>query len=268
MPFFLCTTCGTQFPESDAAPEACPICQDERQYVPPEGQRWTTLEELRASHRVEIREEEPGLNGIGAEPSFAIGQRALLVQATGGNVLWDCISLLDDEIAGRVEELGGIAAISISHPHYYSSMVEWAEAFDAPIYLHAADREWVMRPSDRVVFWEEERRELGPGLTLVRCGGHYEGGTVLHWSAGAEGRGALLSGDIVQVIPDHHYVSFMYSYPNLIPLNEQAIRRIVAALEPFDFDRIHGAWWDRVVPTDAKAVVVRSAERYLKAIGG
>jgi glyoxylase-like metal-dependent hydrolase (beta-lactamase superfamily II) len=218
MPFFLCTTCGTQFPESDAAPEACPICQDERQYVPPEGQRWTTLEELRASH--------------------------------------------------RVEELGGIAAISISHPHYYSSMVEWAEAFDAPIYLHAADREWVMRPSDRVVFWEEERRELGPGLTLVRCGGHYEGGTVLHWAAGAEGRGALLSGDIVQVIPDRHYVSFMYSYPNLIPLNEQAIRRIVAALEPFDFDRIHGAWWDRVVPTEAKAVVVRSAERYLKAIGG
>jgi len=268
MPFFLCTTCGTQFPERDAAPEACPICQDERQYVPPEGQRWTTLEELRASHRVEIREEEPGLNGIGAEPSFAIGQRALLVQATGGNVLWDCISLLDDEIAGRVEELGGIAAISISHPHYYSSMVEWAEAFDAPIYLHAADREWVMRPSDRVVFWAEERRELGPGLTLVRCGGHYEGGTVLHWSAGAEGRGALLSGDIVQVIPDRRYVSFMYSYPNLIPLNEQAIRRIVAALEPFDFDRIHGAWWDRVVPTDAKAVVVRSAERYLKAIGG
>ena len=268
MPFFLCTTCGTQFPESDAAPEACPICQDERQYVPPEGQRWTTLEELRASHRAEIREEEPGLNGIGAEPSFAIGQRALLVQATGGNVLWDCISLLDDEIAGSVEELGGIAAISISHPHYYSSMVEWAEAFDAPIYLHADDREWVMRPSDRVVFWEEERRELGPGLTLVRCGGHYEGGTVLHWAAGAEGRGALLSGDIVQVIPDRRYVSFMYSYPNLIPLNEQAIRRIVAALEPFDFDRIHGAWWDRVVPTDAKAVVVRSAERYLKAIGG
>ena len=268
MPFFLCPTCGTQFPESDAAPEACPICQDARQYVPPEGQRWTTLEELRVSHRAEIREEEPGLNGIGAEPSFAIGQRALLVQAPGGNVLWDCISLLDDEIAGSVEELGGIAAISISHPHYYSSMVEWAEAFDAPIYLHAADREWVMRPSDRVVFWEEERRELGPGLTLVRCGGHYEGGTVLHWAAGAEGRGALLSGDIVQVIPDRRYVSFMYSYPNLIPLNEQAIRRIVAALEPFDFDRIHGAWWDRVVPTDAKAVVVRSAERYLKAIGG
>jgi hypothetical protein len=266
MPLFLCTTCGTQFPESEAPPLACPICEDERQYVPPEGQRWTTLEELRGSHRAEIREEEPGLTGIGVEPSFAIGQRALLVQAPGGNVLWDCISLLDDEIAARVEELGGIASISISHPHYYSSMVEWAEAFDAPIYLHAADREWVMRPSDRVVFWEEERLELGPGLTLVRCGGHYQGGTVLHWAAGAEGRGALLSGDIVQVIPDRSYVSFMYSYPNLIPLGERAIRGIVAALEPLEFDRIHGAWWGRVVPTDGKGAVARSAERYVKAI--
>lgn len=268
MPLFVCTACGTQFPESEAPPEACPICEDERQYVPPEGQRWTTLEGLRGSHRAEIREEEPGLTGIGGKPSFAIGQRALLVQAPDGNVLWDCTSLLDDEIVGRVEELGGIAAISISHPHYYSSMVEWAEAFDARIYLHAADREWVMRPSDRVVFWEDETRELRPGLTLVRCGGHYEGGTVLHWAAGAEGRGALLSGDIVHVIPDRAYVSFMYSYPNLIPLNEQAIRRIVAALEPFDFDRIHGAWWGRVVPTDGKRAVARSAERYLRAIGG
>lgn len=267
MPLFVCTACGTQFPESEAPPEACPICEDDRQYVPPEGQRWTTLEELRASHWAEIREEEPRLSGIGGEPSFAIGQRALLVQTPGGNVLWDCTSLLDDGIVRRVEELGGIAAISVSHPHFYSSMVEWAEAFDAPIYLHAADREWVMRPSDRVVFWEGETRELGPGLTLVRCGGHFEGSAVLHWAAGAEGRGALLSGDTVQVIPDRAHVSFMYSYPNLIPLDEPAIRGIVAALEPFDFERIHGAWWGRVVPTDGKGAVARSAERYLRAIG-
>jgi glyoxylase-like metal-dependent hydrolase (beta-lactamase superfamily II) len=263
----LCTTCGTQFAESEAPPEACPICQDERQYVPPEGQRWTTLEELRASHRAEIREEEPGLTGIGAEPSFAIGQRALLVQAPDGNVLWDCTSFLDDEIKARVEKLGGIAAISISHPHYYSSMVEWAEAFDAPIYLHAADREWVMRPSDHIVFWEEERRKLGPGLTLVRCGGHYEGGTVLHWVAGAEGRGALLSGDIVQVIPDRSYVSFMYSYPNLIPLDPAAVERIVDAVAPFEFEQIYGGWTGKSVLEAAGQAVRYSARRYLRAIG-
>jgi hypothetical protein len=263
VPHFICVTCGTQFAESAEPPPRCPICEDERQYVGWDGQRWTTLEELRSDHRADVREEEPGLVGIGCEPSFAIGQRALLVQAPGGNVLWDCISLLDEEIGARVEELGGLKAIAISHPHYYSSMAEWARAFDATVHLHAADREWVMRPDERIDFWDGERLELGDGLTLIRCGGHFEGGTVLHWAAG----NALLSGDIVQVVPDRRRVSFMYSYPNLIPLDAQAIHRIVVALEPFDFDRIYGAWWGRVVASDGKAAVARSAERYLRAIG-
>ena len=141
-------------------------------------------------------------------------------------------------------------------------MVEWGKAFDAPVLLHAADREWVMRPDDAIELWEGETRELGPGLTLVRCGGHFAGGTVLHWAAG----NALLSGDIVQVVQDRRWVSFMYSYPNLIPLPASEIRRIVAALEPYDFDRIYGAWWGRVVAEDGKAAVTRSAERYLRAI--
>jgi len=259
---FVCVTCGSQFAESAEPPPRCPICEDERQYVGRDGQRWTTLEELRRDHRAETREEAPGLVGIGCEPSFAIGQRALLVHAPGGNVLWDCISLLDDELGARVEELGGIAAIAISHPHYYSSMVEWARAFDAPVHLHAADREWVMRPDERIDFWDGETRELGEGLTLLRLGGHFAGGTVLHWAAGD----ALLSGDIVQVVQDRRWVSFMYSYPNLIPLPAETIRRIVAALEPYEFDRIYGAWWDAVVRADGKAAVRRSAERYLRAL--
>ncbi len=143
-------------------------------------------------------------------------------------------------------------------------MVEWAERFDCPVYLHADDREWVMRPHDRLVHWQGETRDLGGGLTLVRCGGHFAGGQVLHWGEGA----TLLSGDIVQVIPDRAWVSFMYSYPNLIPLDEGAVRRIVDALEPFEFERIVGAWWDRVVPRDGKEVVRRSAERYVHAIRG
>jgi len=165
-------------------------------------------------------------------------------------------------MGGRIEELGGIAAIAISHPHYYSSMVEWARAFDAPVHLHAADREWVMRPDEGIDFWDGETRELGEGLTLVRCGGHFEGGTVLHW----EGGNALLSGDIVQVVQDRRWVSFMYSYPNLIPLPAATVERIVAALEPFDFDRIYGAWWGRVVASDGKGAVKRSAERYVRAL--
>jgi glyoxylase-like metal-dependent hydrolase (beta-lactamase superfamily II) len=263
VPHFVCVTCGTQFAETDEPPARCPICEDERQYVGLDGQQWTTLEELRRDHRADVREEAPGLTGIGCEPSFAIGQRALLVQAPSGNVLWDCISLLDDELGRRVEELGGVSAIAISHPHYYSSLVEWARAFDATVHLHAADREWVMRPDERIDFWDGETRELGDGLTLVRCGGHFAGGTVLHWAGGD----ALLSGDIVQVVPDRRFVSFMYSYPNLIPLPAEAIRRIVEALEPYEFERIYGAWWGRVVAEDGKGAVRRSAERYLRAIG-
>jgi hypothetical protein len=182
-------------------------------------------------------------------------------------VLWDCISLLDEPTIAVVRALGGITAIAISHPHYYSSMVEWSRAFDAPIYLHADDKEWVMRPDQAIVFWDGERRELGDGLTLIRCGGHFAGGTVLHWAAGAQGRGALLSGDILTVVQDRRYVSFMYSYPNLIPLPAATVRRIADAVAPYAFDRLYGAWWGRVVWTDARAAVERSAARYIAALG-
>jgi len=264
----VCVTCGAQFAESESPPDGCPVCEDERQYVGADGQRWTTLAELAAERRNEVREEEPGLTGIGIRPEFAIGQRMLLVETGAGNVLWDMIPLVTPEGVAEVERRGGAAAIAISHPHYYSGMVEWSRALGGvPILLHEADREWVMRPDAAIEHWAGETRALPGGLTLIRLGGHFPGGTVLHWPAGAEGRGALLSGDIVQVIPDRRFVSFMWSYPNLIPLPAEEVRRIAAALEPWPFDRIHGAWWGRVVPTDGHAAVRRSAERYAARVG-
>jgi len=257
---FLCAACSTQFPDSARPPEACPVCDDERQYVPEDGQRWTTLDELRESHRAVVRDELPGLLGIGCEPSFAIGQRALLVDG----VLWDCQALLDEEIVSRV---GNLDAIAISHAHYYSTMVEWAHAFECPVYIHADDREWVMRPDPSIIFWEDEQHELKPGLTLLRLGGHYAGGQVLHVASAdwAEG-GAILSGDIVMVIPDRRYVSFMWSYPNLIPLPAETVLGIAEKLEPWAFERIVGAWWGRVIHGDGKAAVRRSVDRYARAV--
>lgn len=257
----VCATCGVQFGTVD--PARCPVCEDARQYVPQSGQEWTTLAALRREHRNVIRD-DAGLIGVGTEPSFAIGQRGLLVPWRGSNLLWECITLLDDETADEVERRGGLAAIAISHPHYYSAMVEWADRFDCPILLHADDAEWVVRRSPRIEHWRGESKDLGDGLTLVRCGGHFAGGQVLH----VESRRALLSGDIVQVIPDRAWVSFMYSYPNLIPLPPETVKRIAQALEPFAFDTIHGAWWDRVVPSDGAGVVQRSAERYVQALEG
>ena len=269
MPNFICMTCGTQYAESQEPPAVCTICQDDRQYIKATGQQWTTLDRLRLTNRNSIKFQEEGLVGLGVEPPFAIGQRALLVRTAKANILWDCLSLLDEGLIEAIHALGRISAIAISHPHYYSGMVEWSLAFGGvPIYLHAADRQWVMRPDKAIVFWEGPTRNLAEGLTLIRCGGHFEGGTVLHWAGGAGGRGALLSGDIIQVVPDRKHVSFMYSYPNYIPLAAPAIKQIVKAVEPFPYERVYGAFWDTVIERDGKAVVKRSAERYLRAIGG
>jgi DNA-directed RNA polymerase subunit RPC12/RpoP len=263
---FVCVQCGTQFAETVEPPLRCPICEDERQFVRHSGQEWTTLGRLRTDHHNRIEEEAPQLFGIGTEPEFAIGQRALLLQSTGGNLLWDCITLLDDQTAAEVDRRGGIRAIAISHPHYYSAMVEWAERFDAQIFLHAADREWVMRKSSRIQFWEGTTLPLWDDLTLINCSGHFEGGTVLHCPTGAKAKGALLTGDIIQVVQDRRYVSFMRSYPNLIPLGRTAINRILERIESFAFEQLYGAWWEANVLSDAKAAVARSAARYLRAM--
>ena len=261
---FICVQCGTQFAETAVPPLRCRICQDERQFVRHTGQEWTTLTQLRTDHRNRFENESSHLLGIGTEPEFAIGQRALLLQSGGGNLLWDCITLLDDQTAAEIHARGGIRAIAISHPHFYSAMVEWAERFDVQIFLHAADREWVMRSNQRIQFWEGTTLTLWDDLTLINSGGHFDGGTVLHWPAGADGRGALLSGDIIQVVQDRQFVSFMRSYPNLIPLGPAAIQRILETIEPFAFEQIYGAWWKANVLEDAKAAVKRSAERYLR----
>jgi Metallo-beta-lactamase superfamily len=259
----ICVTCGVQYPE---ARESCLICEDERQYVGWGGQRWTSLARLRAdghSGRIEA-EGEDGIIGVGAAPPTAIGQRALLVRTPAGNVLWDMITYLDDEMVARIRELGGVDAIAISHPHYYGTMIDWAYAFDAPIYIHEADRPWVTRPDEAVRFWSGDTHEILDGLTLINAGVHFAGGQVLHHRDGADGRGLLLSGDILQVVPDRRYVSFMYSYPNLIPERPSTVRRALELLDPFRYERVYGAWWNTVVGADGVEAVRRSAQRYLR----
>jgi glyoxylase-like metal-dependent hydrolase (beta-lactamase superfamily II) len=263
----ICVTCGTQYQETADFPQSCPICEDERQYVGLGGQQWTTLDDLRRAHCTTITEEEAHLTAFSIEPKFGIGQRAFLIRTGAGNVLWDCISLLDDAAIERIEKLGGLAALAISHPHYYTCMIEWSAKFgDAPIYLHRDDMQWVMRPDKRVRFWEGEITDLLGGLKLIRCGGHFEGASVLHWPEGAENQGALLTGDTIQVVPDRKWVSFMYSYPNYIPLNRNTVNRILEAVRPFAFERIYGAFPHMTVSSDGKHAVERSAQRYMNGI--
>jgi glyoxylase-like metal-dependent hydrolase (beta-lactamase superfamily II) len=261
---FLCVTCGTQFAPAALPPPECPLCLDPRQFVGFDGQQWTTLEQLRREHRNTVLVEEPGLYSIHTQPHFAIGQRAFLLQTPQGNLLWDCIALLDDATTQAAHSLGGIAAIAVSHPHYYTTMAEWSAAFHhAPIYLHEADRNWVMRPEANIRFWAGEHTRLLDGLTLIHTPGHFDGFQVLHWPAGAAGKGVLLSGDQPQVCMDTRWVSFMYSYPNYVPLGRRSVEDILARLEPYAFDRIHGAFPRRSVLVNAKEAIRRSADRFL-----
>lgn len=272
MTCFVCTACGTQHAESEHAPGSCAICTDARQFVPPGGQRWTTLAALRADggYRTAFQWYEPGLAGVGTVPDFAIAERALLLRLPGGNVLWDCFTRLDAATEEIIRALGGLHAIAISHPHYYATMLEWSRAFDeAPVFLHADDRRWVMRQGPALHFWEGDTLRLpdfGEELTLIRCGGHFPGGQVLHWAGGARGRGVLMCGDVVQVLPAGRGLSFMYSFPNLLPLSGAAVRRIGDVLEPFAFERMYGAWWDRTVPAGGKALLRRSVDAYTAAL--
>jgi glyoxylase-like metal-dependent hydrolase (beta-lactamase superfamily II) len=260
----ICTTCGTQYEPSEQPPARCLICDEERQFVPPSGQGWTSLPKLRTTHMATFRHEAE-LIGIGSAPLFGIGQRALLVRTPQGNVLWDCISLIDDAMVEIINSLGGLKAIAISHPHYYTTMTEWSAAFgNVPVYLHAADKPWIMRSAPCLELWRGESKEIFPGLTLIRTGGHFEGGTVMHWADGAGKKGALLSGDLLQVAADRKFVSFMWSYPNFIPLGGKAVEAIAARLEPWSYDVIYGAFWDRVIAADGKRVTAMSVARHVE----
>lgn len=266
MPCFICETCGTQYAESTAPPAHCPICEDERQYVGWSGQAWTTPDALAKRYRQRL-EDDDGFFGIGIAGEFAIPQRALLLSTSAGNVLWECVSLVSDEAVAALRARGGVDCIVISHPHFYTAMVQWSDALGGvPILLHGADREWVQRPSPRVEFWSGDEHRLGDGVTLLRVGGHFPGSTALHWQTGRQGRGALFPGDALQVVMDRRHVSFMYSYPNYIPMSPSAVRRMRSVLADCAFDNLYGYTWRRNIIGAARDAVDASFVRYFRAL--
>jgi len=267
MTFFMCVTCGTQFAETSEAPQSCPICEDERQYVPENGQLWTTFETVSQRHKLIWSKEAEGVHSLQMTPSFAIGQRAFFIEHPSGNILWDCLSLVDRESTERIKGAGGLSAIAISHPHFYSSMVEWSNAFgNVPIYVHADDSEWILRPGPVVKPWTGEALSLGDA-TMVRCGGHFTGSSILHCPWLEEGRGAIFTSDTLQVTLDRKYVTFMRSYPNALPLNASTVRVITAAAAARPFETIYGGFAGRTIRANGLAALKRSMERYLTAIG-
>jgi len=232
-----------------------------------------TLEELRRDHTNHFEEIEPGVTQIVTRPSFGIGQQAYLIETPEGNFLWDCVALIDDATVNEIQQRGGIAGIAISHAHYYTTMISWSEALgNVPIWLHEANRPWVMRQDGAIEYWTGDTLEPLPGITVIRTGGHFPGAMVLHRGGIAsdvpERRdGVLFPGDIITVVADPRWVTFMYSYPNSIPLDPATVRRMVDLIAPYPFERIHDAF-DKHVLADGSAAVERSADRYIRHIRG
>lgn len=266
MPCHICETCGIQHAEAAAPPAHCVVCEDERQYVGWNGQTWTTHAALAAKYRLRL-EDDAGLLGIGLPSDFAIPQRALLLPTDAGNILWECVSLVTDDAIAALNARGGVDRIVISHPHFYSSMVEWSDALGGvPILLHEADRAWVLRPSSRIQFWSGDAHRLSDAVTLIRCGGHFPGSTALHWRDGPRAGGALFPGDALQVVSDRRHVTFMYSYPNYIPMAPSAVRAMQSRLAHYAFEDVYGYTWGRNISGHARGAVDASFDRYLAAV--
>lgn len=264
MTVWICATCGLEHADTPAPPEKCAICSDERQYIPETGQAWNTLADVQRDRSARIVDLEPDLHGIVVSPKAGIGHRPLIVCTPDGNVLWDAPGFFDDDLLDGIRQLGGLAAIASSHPHLTGLSISISHAFGGiPVYYGEDDREWVRRPDPVIRFWRDQQ-EILPGVRLVQCGGHFTGSAVLHWANGAGGMGALLVGDTIRPNVDRSTVSFMRSYPNLIPLPESAIRRIVGAVEPLAYDRIYGGFDGELIRSGGPRAVSYSADRYIR----
>jgi hypothetical protein len=182
--------------------------------------------------------------------------------------MWDCISVITPAAIDTINDLGGIDLIAISHPHFYSSMIEWSEAFGGvPILTHDADRTWIRRTSDHISTWRGDRHQLSPTVQLIHTPGHFPGSTVLHWTAAPNGRTVLLTGDSLHVASDRRHISVMHSVPNYIPVPPAVITDLRNRLNDIKYDDVYGFTWALNIIGNAGKAVDDSFHRYLTAIG-
>jgi glyoxylase-like metal-dependent hydrolase (beta-lactamase superfamily II) len=257
----ICTACGTQYQQTLAAKAACPICLDDRQAVPEKGQSWTNLQVLSDDYGVIIKKLNDSLYELKMAPSFAIGQRALLVITPTGNILWDCIALINEPTIEFIKSKGSLKAIAFSHPHYYTTMNEWAGIFNCPIYIHQKDEQWIFNKGEHVSLWSEVEKELWDGIRLINIGGHFPGSSILHVPF-LSIEGTILCGDTFYISPSKKHAAVMYSYPNRIPLPLQEVQRIKKQVLNIRFDTIHGFYDYQNIYFTAKQIIEQSLEKY------
>lgn len=256
----ICVTCGTKYPQGHIQKQ-CMICADDRQYIPLGGQKWIDEEGIRSQHHTVVKQLKSYLYEIQITPTFGIGQRAFLVVSPTGNILWDCIPLMDRGIIDFIDKKGGLKAITISHPHYYSNMTEWADQFDCPIILPETEKKFVVFPSDKIEYWNQDLLTFWDGIQLIRIGGHFPGSSVLRIPT-MSSKGVILCGDTFYLSLSMQHFSVMYSYPNRIPIALAEVRKIELIVESLSFDEIYGFWPYQNLTKGAKKLLLDSLARY------
>ncbi|KAH9873839.1 hypothetical protein IAQ61_004466 [Plenodomus lingam] len=290
----ICETCGTQYdvPLSQH-PESCRICDDPRQYVPPSGQSWTSLKQENSlqkntyetdpndarMHYISTRpltpsELPPGLaDTTTTRKQLGIGQRAILLQTDKGNLLWDCVAFLDQLTIDFVQSKGGLKAIVISHPHFYTTHLEWAHAFKCPVYMSRDDADWLNREDvegvRKFTRGVTPIEEVGGAVKMIQAGGHFDGSAFLLWEKKLFIADTMMSVpsafNNVHRVPDTVSYAFMWSYPNMIPLPPAKVHGIWKALEPFDFDSTYGGFpGQNLTRPNLKEQVLESMKIFLR----
>ncbi len=257
----VCATCGTHYAVNDSI-DICKICADDRQYIPDGGQVWTTHDQLLRNNSVRILRIHDKVYELQIKPTFAIGQRALLILSDQGNILWDCIPLLNEPVIDFIKAHGGLKAIAFSHPHYYSNMNEWADVFDCPIYIHQSDEEWIVNKGKHVTLWKGDEKQLWDGIRIINIGGHFPGSSILHVSFLSK-EGSVFCGDTIAIAPSKMHVAVMYSYPNRIPLPLKEMERIRKRLATIPFDILYGFYSDQNLHENVKQLVEKSLAKYV-----
>lgn len=176
-----CTTCAVEYDEP--LPEVCPICADDRQYLPEDGQSWSSPDDFRsAGARIDVVELLPGLVGVTAE-NVGIAQQMKIIDTAAGAVVWDPVGWFDDATVRRLAEGRPVLAIAASHPHMFGAQIELSRALGGvPVLVNAADERWLGRRDPVIELWSGTH-EITSGLTLHQIGGHFPGSAAVQFSA-------------------------------------------------------------------------------------
>ena len=281
----ICSTCGTQFPSSDRSQiKTCYICDDPRQYVPATGQKFTTLREAQAQSKNEFvaYAHDENITFIRTSPQVGIGERAILIKTPKGNVLWDCIAFIDDDTIKTVKAMGGLHAIVISHPHFYTTHIQWARAFECPVYIAEEDRKWTtMTSSHQVPLTEPSTTLLDGSVNIIKVGGHFPGSLVLLHNKRLFVADTIMTtpagvgewhvdgvGNTRSKPPGLNSFSFMWSIPNMIPLSADEMKRMWDVIKKYEFTSTLGGFMGMdIEDAGVKGRVLESMKIQCKTMG-